>query len=99
MKSFLISLFTAGSLAAAGVGLAGAAAATPSTPSSPTDIITRLEAQGYEVIVTKTSGNTPAQCSAASVRPGQTMTGKSKEIHGVPTPTLLHKTMYVDLRC
>ena len=92
-------MFAAGSLAAAGLGLAGAAAAAPSAPTSPTDTIKHLESQGYEVIVTKTSGNDPQRCSIASVRPGQTMMGKSKEIHGVLTPTLLHKTMYVDLRC
>ncbi len=100
MKHFIIATVTAGSLAVTALGLAGAAtAATPSVPRSPTEVVKQLEAKGYEVIVTSVSGNDPQHCSISAVRHGQTMTGKTREIHGVQTPVAPHKTMYVDLRC
>lgn len=99
MKRFIIATITAGSLAAAGLGLAGAAAAAPSAPRSPTDVVKQLEAKGYEVIVTTVSGGGAKDCSTSAVRQGQTVMGKSREIHGVQTPVAPHKTMYVDLRC
>lgn len=99
MKRFIIATVTAGSLAAAGLGLAGAAAAAPSAPVSPTNVVTQLEAKGYEVIVTTVSGGGAQHCSISAVRHGQTVVGKGREIHGVQTPVAPHKTMYVDLRC
>jgi hypothetical protein len=99
MNRYIISAVTAGSLAAAGLGLAGAAAAAPSAPVSPTDVVRQLEAKGYEVIVTTVSGGGMKDCSISAVRHGQTVMGKSREIHGVQTPVGPHKTMYVDLRC
>lgn len=99
MKRFIIATITAGSLVAAGLGLAGSAAAATSAPRSPTEIVKQLEANGYEVIVTKLSGGGAQHCSVASVRQGQTTVGKSREIHGVQTPVAPHKPMYVDLRC
>jgi ABC-type xylose transport system substrate-binding protein len=99
MKHLIAAVVAAGALSAATLGLAGAATAATTGAPSPTDTVKQLEARGYEVITTTVSGNDPQRCSIASVRPGQTMMGNSKEIHGVQTPTLLHKTVYVDLRC
>ncbi|MEN4479144.1 hypothetical protein [Mycolicibacterium cosmeticum] len=101
MKRFVITTMTTAALAGAAVGLAGAAlaAAAAAGPTSPDAVIHQLEAKGYEVVVTRTSGNESGPCSVAAVRPGQTFTGKSKEIHGVQSPVAVHKTMYVDLRC
>lgn len=99
MKRFVISTITAGTLAAAALGFAGAAGAAASGPGSPTDVVRQLESKGYEVIVTTTSGGQSQHCSITSVRPGQTFAGKNKEIHGVQTPVQSHKTMYVDQRC
>jgi|JI10StandDraft_1071094.scaffolds.fasta_scaffold01846_13 hypothetical protein len=99
MKHLIAAVIAAASLTAASLGLAGAATAASTGGHSAADTIHQLEANGYEVITTTVSGTGPQHCSVVSVRPGQTMMGKSKEIHGVQTPTLLHKTMYVDLRC
>ncbi len=99
MKRFVITTMTTATLAGAAVGWAGAAAAAAAGPTSPDAVIHQLEVKGYEVIVTRTSGNEPEPCSVAAMRPGQTFTGKSKEIHGVQTPVAVDKTMYVDLRC
>lgn len=100
MKRFVINTITSTALAAAAVGLSGtAAAASAGGPTSPDGVVHQWEAKGYEVIVTRTSGNEPGPCSVAAVRPGETFMGKSKEIHGVQVPVLLHKTMYVDVRC
>lgn len=99
MKRFVITTMTTAALAGAAVGLAGAAAAAAAGPTSPDTVIHQLEAKSYEVVVTRTSGNESGPCSVAAMRPGQTFTGKSKEIHGVQTPVAVHKTMYVDPRC
>lgn len=99
MKRFITATVTAGSLAAAGLGLAGAAAAAPLAPISPTDVVNQLEAKGNEVIATTVAGGGAQHCSVSAVRHGQTVMGKSRETHGVQTPVAPHKTMYVDLRC
>ena len=99
MKRFVITTITSAALAAAAVGLSGAASAASTGPTSPDAVVHQLEAKGYEVIVTRTSGNASGPCSVAAVRPGETFMGKRKEIHGVQVPVLLHKTMYVGVRC
>lgn len=99
MKRFIIATITAGSLATAALGFAGAAAAAPSAPRSPTEVVKQLEARGYEVIVTTVSGGGAKDCSISAVRHGETVMGKSREVHGVQTPVAPHETMYVDLRC
>ncbi|MBJ7341541.1 hypothetical protein [Mycolicibacterium sp.] len=93
MNSFAIATLAAGALSAAMLGLAGAAAEAPSGPRSPTDTIRGLESQGYEVIVTTVSRGDPHGCSITAVRPGQTIVRPSGEV------PIMHKTMYVDLRC
>ena len=99
MKRFVITTMATATLAGSAVGLAGAAAAAPPGPPSPQAGNHHVEANGYEVVVTRTSGNQSGPCSVAAVRPGQTFTGKSKEIHGVQSAVTVHKTMYVDLQC
>lgn len=99
MKHFIIAIVTAGSMAAAVLGLAGGAAAAPSAPRSPTDVVRQLEAKGYEVIVTTVAGGGAQHCSVAAVRHGQTMVGKNRETHGAQAPVAPHTTMFVDLRC
>lgn len=99
MKRFVITTITSAALAAAAVGLSGTAAAVSTGPTSPDAVVHQLEAKGYEVVVTRTSGNESGPCSVVAVRPGDTFMGKSREIHGVQTPVQTHKTMYVDVRC
>ena len=99
MKRFVITTITAATLAAGAVGLSGAASAAPAGPASPEQVIHQLEAKGYEVVVTRTSGNESGPCSVSAVRPGETFAGKSREIRGVQTPVAPHETMYVTVRC
>jgi len=75
------------------------ATAAPSGPGNAQDTISKLEAQGYNVIINHV-GNTPLeQASVVSVRPGQTF---SRTDSGNPgddlATTVLDKTVYVDVK-
>jgi len=99
MKKFGFATAVASGLAAAVLGFAAPAFAAPSGPGSAQDTISKLEAQGYNVIVNHV-GTTPLdQASVVSVRPGQTY---SRTDSGNPGDDLLttvtDKTIYVDVK-
>jgi hypothetical protein len=99
MKKFGFATVVASGLAAAVLGFAAPAVAAPSGPGSAQDTISKLEAQGYNVIVNHV-GTTPLdQASVVSVRPGQTY---SRTDSGNPGDDLLttvtDKTIYVDVK-
>jgi len=84
---------------AAVLGLAVPADAAPSGPGNAQDTISKLEAQGYNVIINHV-GSTPLQeASVVAVRPGQTF---SRTDSGNPgddlATTVLDKTVYVDVK-
>src|SRR5215213_8087268 len=81
MTSFTIAAITAGALASAGLGLAGAATAAPSGPVTADQTVSQLQAAGYNVIVNKTGTMALHQCAISAVRPGQTY---SRTDNGVP---------------
>jgi hypothetical protein len=99
MKNLGFATIVASGLVAAVLGLAAPADAAPSGPGSAQDTISKLEAQGYNVIINHV-GNTPLeQASVVSVRPGQTF---SRTDSGNPGDDLLttvtDKTVYVDVK-
>lgn len=99
MKNFAFATVVASGLAAAVLGFAAPALAAPSGPGSAQDTISKLEAQGYNVIVNHV-GTTPLdQASVVSVRPGQTY---SRTDSGNPgddlLTTVIDKTVYVDVK-
>jgi len=99
MKKLGFATIVASGLAAAVLGLAAPADAAPSGPGNAQDTISKLEAQGYNVIINHV-GNTPLeQASVVSVRPGQTF---SRTDSGNPgddlATTVLDKTVYVDVK-
>jgi len=99
MKKLGFATIVASGLAAAVLGLAAPADAAPSGPGNAQDTISKLEAQGYNVIINHV-GNTPLeQASVVAVRPGQTF---SRTDSGNPgddlTTTVLDKTVYVDVK-
>jgi hypothetical protein len=99
MQKFGFATVIASGLVAAVIGLAAPADAAPSGPGSAQDTISKLESQGYNVIVNHV-GNTPLdQASVVAVRPGQTY---SRTDSGNPGDALMttvtDKTVYVDVK-
>jgi hypothetical protein len=99
MQKIGFATVIASGLVAAVIGLAAPADAAPSGPGSAQDTISKLESQGYNVIVNHV-GNTPLeQASVVAVRPGQTY---SRTDSGNPGDSLLttvtDKTVYVDVK-
>jgi hypothetical protein len=99
MKKFGFATVAASALTAAILGLAAPALAAPTGPGNAQDTISKLEAQGYQVVVNRL-GNAPLeQASVVAVRPGQTY---SRTDHSGPgddlSTKLLSKTVYVDVK-
>lgn len=99
MKKLGLTTIAASGLAAAVLGFAAPAVAAPSGPGGAQATISKLESQGYEVIVNHV-GNTPLdQATVVAVRPGQTYTRTDS---GNPGDDLLTrvtgKTVYVDVK-
>ena len=102
MKKILFSSFAAGALASAALGLAGTATAAPSGPSQVDATISQLQAQGFQVIVSRVESAAVDQCTLHAVRPGQTFTRTDSGVPGAqddPVTTVINKTVYVDLTC
>lgn len=99
MKKLGFATIVASGLAAAVLGLAAPADAAPSGPGNAQDTISKLEAQGYNVIINHVGSTPLEQASVVSVRPGQTF---SRTDSGTPgddlMTTVLDKTVYVDVK-
>lgn len=102
MKKMAISAFAAGTLAMAGLAVAGPAVAVPTGPSTVDQTVSRLQSQGYQVVLNKVGAAPLDLCAVSSVRPGQTF---SRTDSGVPgagndvVTTVTNKTVYVDVKC
>jgi hypothetical protein len=98
MKNLGFATIVASGLVAAVLGLAVPADAAPSGPGTAQDTISKLESQGYNVIVNHV-GNTPLeQASVVSVRPGQTYARTDSGNPGdALETTVTGKTVYVDV--
>ena len=99
MKKFGFASLVAGGLTAAVLGLAAPAGAAPSGPGNAQDTITKLQADGYNVIVNRVGGTPLDQATVVAVRPGQTY---SRTDSGTPgdsfETTVTGKTVYVDVK-
>jgi hypothetical protein len=99
MKKLGFATIVASGLAAAVLGLAAPADAAPSGPGNAQDTISKLEAQGYNVIINHVGSTPLEQASVVAVRPGQTF---SRTDSGNPgddlATTVLDKTVYVDVK-
>jgi hypothetical protein len=99
MKKFGFASLVAGGLAAAVLGLAAPAGAAPTGPGNAQDTITKLQADGYNVIVNRVGGTPLDQATVVAVRPGQTY---SRTDSGTPGDsfgtTVTGKTVYVDVK-
>lgn len=99
MKKFGFATVAASALTAAFLGLAAPALAAPTGPGNAQDTISKLEAQGYQVVVNRLGSAPLEQASVVAVRPGQTY---SRTDHSGPgddlSTKLLSKTVYVDVK-
>jgi hypothetical protein len=99
MKNLGFATIVASGLVAAVLGLAAPADAAPSGPGTAQDTISKLESQGYNVIVNHVGSTPLEQASVVAVRPGQTY---ARTDSGNPGDDLLttvtDKTVYVDVK-
>jgi hypothetical protein len=102
MNKILVSSLAAGALASAALGLAGTATAAPSGPSPVDATVSQLQAQGFQVIVSRVDTATVNQCTVSAVRPGQTFTRTDSGVPGAQgdlVTSVTNKTVYVDVTC
>lgn len=89
----------AGAAAAAVIGLAAPAQAAPTGPDNAEQTISRLQAQGYKVVVNHVGSTPLSKATVVAVRPGQTYSRTdSSNPGGDLQTTLLSKTVYVDVK-
>ena len=102
MKNIVLTSLAAGALASAALGLAGTASAAPSGPSSVDATVSQLQAQGFQVIVSRVDSPAMTQCTLNAVRPGQTFSRTDSGVPGAQddlVTTVTNKTVYVDVTC
>ena len=102
MRKILFTSVVAGALASATLGLAATAVAAPSGPSSVDDTIGRLQAQGFNVLVSRVDSAAIDQCTLNAIRPGQTFSRTDSGVPGAQddlVTTVTNKTIYVDVVC
>ena len=99
MKKVGFATVAASAFTAAFLGLAAPALAAPTGPGNAQDTISKLEADGYKVIVNRIGSAPLEQASVVAVRSGQTY---SRTDHSGPgddlSTKLLSKTVYVDVK-
>ena len=71
-KSFAAAAISVGALATAALALAGAANAAPAGPATVDQTVSQLQANSYQVILSKFGTAQLNQCTVSAVRPGQT---------------------------
>jgi hypothetical protein len=101
MKNTLYTSLAAGALASAALGLAGTATAAPSGPSPVDATVSQLQAQGYQVIVSRVD-TAAVDCTLSAVRPGQMFSRTDSGVPGADddlVTTVTNKTVYVDVAC
>jgi hypothetical protein len=102
MKKILFTSLAAGALASAALALAGTASAAPSGPSPVDDTISQLQAQGFNVLVSRVDSVAVDRCTLNAVRPGQTFSRTDSGVPGADgdlVTTVTNKTVYVDVTC
>ena len=102
MKNILLTSLAASALASAALGLAGTATAAPSGPSPVDATIRQLQAEGFNVLVSRVDSAAVDQCTLNAVRPGQTFSRTDSGVPGADddlVTTVTNKTVYVDLTC
>jgi hypothetical protein len=102
MKKYGMAALAAGGLLGMTLGLAPPALAMPVGDESPPDTVTRLQSEGYTVILNKVGSGALTYCTVTAVRPGQKFFRTDSGVPGAMgdlITTELSKTVYVDVKC
>jgi hypothetical protein len=99
MKKHLLMMLTAGAVAVIPLIYISEATAAPTASTSVEDTVTKLTADGFQVIVNRTGAAPLAQCTVTAVRPGQTYSTNDSRGGGSIVTTVTSKTVYVDASC
>jgi hypothetical protein len=99
MKMTAIATMGLSALAALTITTAAQAAAAPAGPDSVQDTVTRLESNGYKVILNRVGSAPLEQCTVSGVRPGRDVTELRQNRRDQTVERILYKTVYVDAAC
>ena len=103
-RSLATAAISAAVLASATLVHAGVAIAAPAGPGTVNQMVSQLQAAGYEVIVNKVATTPLSQCTIDAIRPGQTY-ARTDSGSGAPgahddlVTTITGQTVYVDVAC
>ncbi len=105
MKYHLTTTFAVAALATVAIAAAGTASAAPINPQATDSVqstISKLQTDGYDVVVMKVGSAPLSQCTLIGVRGAHTF---ARTDHGFPgyqtpsIPTVVDRMIYVDARC
>lgn len=103
-RPFATAAISAAVLASATLVFTSVANAAPAGPGHVNQVVSELEADGYDVIVNKVGTLPLTQCTIGAVRPGQTYS-RTDSGSGAPgahddlVTTVTGQTVYVDVVC
>jgi len=99
MKMTALATIALSGLAAFMIAAAQPAGAAPGGPDSVQDTVTRLESNGYKVILNKVGTAPLEQCTVRGVRPGRDVTEFRQNRRDQTVERILYTTVYVDASC
>ena len=99
MNMHLITALTAGVMATAALGFAGAAIAETTSSTHLQDTVRTLESGGYHVIVNRIGTGPLSACIITSIQPGHTFSTVDSRGGSSPVETIMAKTVLVDVAC
>lgn len=99
MKMTALATVALSGLATLMIAAAPNAAAAPAGPDSVQDTVSRLESNGYKVILNKTGSAPLDQCAVSAVRPGRDVTEFRRNRRDQTVERILYTTVYVDAAC
>lgn len=99
MKTHALSAIAFSGAAAFMIAAAQPADAAPAGPDSVRDTVTRLESQGFKVILNKVGAGPLEQCIVSGVRQGREVTELQRDRRDRTVERTLYTTVYVDASC
>ena len=99
MKKYLLMMLTAGAVAVIPLIYISQATAAPTATTSVEDTVTKLTADGFQVIVNRTGAAPLAQCTVTAVRQGQAFSTRDSRGGDPIVTTVISQVVYVDASC
>lgn len=99
-----MKMITAATIALSGIATFMIASAPPATaaptgPGTVQDTVSKLESNGYKVILNKVGSAPLDQCTVTGVRPGRDVTEYRQNRRDQLVERVLYTTVYVDASC